>query len=281
MNFKKLAAYVQLCRPVNVLITLVSIPVACWIAGGTASSWVFILLAGTTGALVAAGANALNDAFDIDIDRINRPDRPLPQGILTPQDARRMWFILSLAATGINLFLNLASMLLVILSIALLYVYSARLKRTVLIGNILVGFMTGMTFIYGGIVVGGLERAFIPAVFAFLVNLARELLKDVEDMEGDRRENAVTLPLRYGVRTALVGATVSIFVLIGVTIAVALSPLYHPAFLYIVLVADSFMCGSIGLIWLDHSSAKNIRRASTILKGSMMIGLLSIVAGSM
>ena len=98
MNSKKLVAYIQLSRPVNVLITFVSIPVACWIAGGTGHDRLFILLAGITGALVAAGANAINDAFDIDIDRINRPDRPLPRGALTQYDARRMWLIVSLAA---------------------------------------------------------------------------------------------------------------------------------------------------------------------------------------
>ena len=106
MNSNKLIAYVQLSRPVNVLITFVSIPVACWIAGEIPFPCFVILLAGITGALVAAGANALNDAFDIDIDRINRPDRPLPRGALAPNDAKRMWLIVSIAAIGINLFLN-------------------------------------------------------------------------------------------------------------------------------------------------------------------------------
>jgi geranylgeranylglycerol-phosphate geranylgeranyltransferase len=279
MNSKKLIAYFQLSRPVNVLITFVSIPVACWIAGGTASSWLFILLAGTTGALVAAGANAMNDAFDIDIDRINRPNRPLPRGVLTPYDARRMWLIVSFTALGINLFLNSAALLMVVFSIALLYFYSLRLKRTVLTGNLVIGLMTGMAFIYGGIVVGRLERAVVPAIFAFFVNLARELLKDVEDMEGDRIENAITLPIKYGVITALVLATVSLLILIGVTIAVAVFALYHSAFLYVVLIADCLICVSILVMWCDHSS-NALRRASTILKVSMIIGLLSIIIGS-
>jgi len=279
MNSKKPAAYVQLSRPVNVLITFVSIPVACWIAGGTASAWFFILMAGTTGALVAAGANAVNDAFDIDIDRINRPDRPLPRGALTQHDARRMWLIVSGAAIGINLFLNSAALFIVVLSIALLYFYSARLKRTVFIGNVLIGSMTGMAFIYGGVVVGRIEHAVVPAIFAFLVNLARELLKDVEDMEGDRRENAVTLPVKYGVTTALILATATLLILIGVTMTVAIFGLYHSAFLYIVSVADCLMCISIIYLWLGHSPTA-IRHASTILKVSMIIGLISIIAGS-
>jgi geranylgeranylglycerol-phosphate geranylgeranyltransferase len=280
MNSKKLIAFVQLSRPVNVLITFVSIPVACWIAGGAASSWLFFLFAGVTGALVAAGANAINDAFDIDIDRINRPNRPLPRGALTPRDARRMWLILSVAALGINLFLNVAALMIAVLSIALLYFYSARLKRTVLIGNVVIGLMTGMAFIYGGVVVGRMERAVVPAIFAFFVNLARELLKDVEDMEGDRIENAVTLPVKYGVIPALVLATASLLLLIGTTIAVSIFALYNSMFLFIVLVADFLTCVSILFMWRDHSSAA-IRHVSTMLKIIIIIGLISIIAGSL
>jgi len=279
MNSKKLIAYFQLSRPLNVLITFASIPVACWIAGGTAYSWFYILLAGMTGALVAAGANAINDVFDIDIDRINRPERPLPRGALTQQDARRMWLIVSVMALGINLFLNSIALLIVVFSIALLYFYSARLKRTVLAGNLVIGLMTGMAFIYGGVVVGRMERAVVPAIFAFLVNLARELLKDIEDMEGDRREHAVTLPIKYGVIPALVLATASLIILMSATIAVVIFALYHSAFLYIVFFADCLMCVSIILMWRDHSSTA-MRRVSTILKISMIIGLISIIAGS-
>ena len=279
MNSDNLSAYIELSRPVNVLITFVSIPVACWIAGGTASSWLFMVLAGVTGAFVAAGANAVNDAFDVEIDRINRPDRPLPRGALTIQDARRMWLVLSLIALGINIFLNPVALALVTFSIAVLYFYSARLKKTVLIGNIVVGLMTGMACIYGGAVIGCVERAVVPALFAFLINLARELLKDVEDMEGDRKGNAVTLPIKYGVRTALIGATGSLLLLIVVTVAVALTALYRPAFLYVVLLADVLMCVSIGYMWLAPASPENLRLASSTLKGSMIIGLLSIIAG--
>ncbi len=94
-------------------------------------------------------------------------------------------------------------MLIVIFAVVLLYYYSARLKRTIIAGNVVVGFMTGMAFIYGGTTVGHVERALIPAIFAFLINFARELVKDVEDIEGDKKEQAVTLPVKYGIRPAL------------------------------------------------------------------------------
>jgi geranylgeranylglycerol-phosphate geranylgeranyltransferase len=280
MNFNKLKAYVHLSRPLNVLITFVSIPVACWIAGGTSITWFVILFAGTTGALVAAGANAINDVFDIDIDRINRPDRPLPSGALTSHEAKRMWLIVSAAAFGLNLFLNSAALLITVFSICLLYYYSARLKRTVLIGNLVIGLMTGMAFIYGSVVAGRVDRGIVPALFAFLVNLARELLKDVEDVEGDRIEKAMTLPVLYGAIPSLMLATVSLLLLITATVAVVLFHFYSFAFFYIVVVADCLICVSMILMWLDHSS-KSMRRINALLKISMILGLISIIAGSM
>jgi 4-hydroxybenzoate polyprenyltransferase len=98
-------------------------------------------------------------------------------------------------------------------------------------------------------------------------------------MEGDRKEHAITLPIKYGVMPTLVLATASLIVLISATIAVATFALYHSAFLYIVLVADCLMCASIILIWRDHSQIA-VRRVSTILKISMTVGLISIIVGS-
>jgi len=279
MNSKQLKAYIQLSRPVNVLITFISIPVACWIAGGMLSSRLLLFFAGFTGALVAAGANAINDAFDIDIDRINRPDRPLPRGALTVHDARKMWLVVSLTAIVINLFLNAAALLTVIFSIVLLYVYSAWLKRTVLIGNVVIGLMTGMAFIYGGLAVGSIERALVPAVFAFLINLTRELVKDIEDREGDQRAHAKTLPIQYGVVPTLLLATASLLVLVGITIAASVFHMYNSLFFFIVLIADCLMGLSILLMWRDHSP-RSMGDVSTILKIIMIIGLISIIVGS-
>jgi len=279
MNSEKLKAFVQLSRPVNIIITVASIPVACWIAGGTIQDLFVIILTALTGALVAAGANAINDSFDIEIDRINRPDRPLPSGILTQRNAQKMWLIVSMTAVCINIFINLTALLIVIFAVIILYYYSARLKRTIIAGNMVVGFMTGMAFIYGGAAVGHVERALIPAMFAFLINFARELIKDVEDLEGDKKEQAATLPVRYGIKPALILATFLLLVLVGITFVVIKYSIYHSAFTYIILIADLLMCVSGVTMWRDFSSI-NMSRASGCLKLSMVIGLIAIIAGS-
>ncbi len=280
MNSKKIRSFIRLGRPVNVVITLLSIPVACWIAGASSRQLFDIVAAALTGALVTAGANAINDFFDIEIDRINRPDRPLPRGDLSRKEARTMWIATSAAALVLNVMINPAALAIAIAAIVLLYIYSARLKVTVLAGNIVVGFMTGMAFIYGGAVAGHPDRAVMPALFAFLVNFARELIKDVEDIEGDRAEMASTLPVKFGPKPALAVATLALVLLIGCTLIAASFHFYVPAFLYIVLVADLLMLGTILMIWRDFSPSQ-MRRASNTLKLSMGIGLLSIIAGSL
>jgi geranylgeranylglycerol-phosphate geranylgeranyltransferase len=280
MNSKRLKAFIQLSRPVNVLITLASIPVASWIAGGTQYDVLPIFFAALTGALVTAGANAMNDSFDIEIDRINRPDRPLPLGVLTPRDAQWMWILVSLVSIGLNIFINISALLIVVFSILLLYYYSARLKRTIIVGNVVVGLMTGMAFIYGGAVIGRIDRAVIPALFAFLVNFSRELVKDVEDIEGDRRELAITLPVKYGSRPALILATGALALLISITLAVIKYSVYSIAFMYIISLADILLFISGVMMWRDSSPVR-MRQVSSNLKLSMVIGLAAMIAGSM
>lgn len=278
MNSEKMKAFLLLSRPVNVLITFVSIPVACWIAGGTLNEWLIILFAATTGALVTAGANAINDSFDIEIDKINKPDRPLPKGILSQSDAKLMWFLTSVIALFLNIFTNLLSLLIVAFSIVLLYFYSAKLKRTIVVGNFVVGMMTGMAFIYGGVAVGTIERSIMSALFAFFSNFARELIKDVEDVEGDKSNNAITLPVKYGIKPALMLATISLSLLVFSTIYAMIVGIYSFAF-FSVLIADLLIVITILSMWQNHSVEK-MKIVSNNLKLVMIVGLISIILGS-
>ena len=280
MATKKLFAYLELSRPVNVAITACSIPVASILAGARWPEWVQVLLAAATGGLVAAGANAINDFFDVEIDRINRPDRPLPRGALGREDAKLFWLVTSLVAVGLNLFLNVRALGIVLFAVAVLYYYSAALKRTVLAGNLVVGLLTGMAFIYGAVAVGRFERSLMPATFAFLVNVGRELIKDVEDLEGDRKESAATLPVKYGVKPAQVLTTAILSSLIAVTILAYALHLYNQWYLYLVLAIDAALVYVIVSMWREWNPG-NLHRLSLALKLSMVVGLVAIFVGSM
>ncbi len=280
MNSEKIGAYASLSRPVNVAITFVSIPLASVLSGGGPQEWLPMLLGAVSGALVAAGANAINDAFDVEIDRINRPDRAIPCGALTVAQARGFWTVVSAAAVLLSAFINALSCGIVVGAIVLLYLYSARLKGTPLTGNLVVGFMTGMAFVFGGGVVGNAAWGVMPGVFALLANVSREVMKDVEDMVGDRQKGARTLPVRFGVRAALGTASAAIVLLIGSTVVAAAHHIYTALFLYIVLPVDGALLWVVTSLWRDHSPSA-LGRYSRVLKYCMVGGIAAIAAGSL
>lgn len=279
MLSKKIKAYIDLARPVNVVITLLSIPVASILAGAQVGQWLPVLLAAVTGGFVAAGANAINDYFDVEIDKTNRPSRPIPRGDATKGEAWTEWLLLSFVAIVLNLFLNLAALAIVVFAVFILYWYSALFKRTIVIGNVVVAVMTGMAFIYGAVVVGNFSRAIMPALFAFLINIVREVIKDIEDIEGDRKDNANTLPVKYGPRPALWVATVSIVILIATTIGAYWLEIYTIYFLYPVLAVDILLTGVLIWMWKDQSPSM-MNRLSNGLKLCMVVGLIAIYLGS-
>lgn len=279
MNSSKLRALLELLRPFNAFIAFLSIVVAATIAGGQISGAVLILLASLAGGLIAGGGNAINDVFDLEIDRINKPQRPLPRGAVTKHEARLVWLVSSALGLFLTSFLSVAAMLIAAFWVVGLYYYSRALKRTVLWGNLLVGVMTGLALVFGGEVVGHPERSLIPALFAFLINVARELVKDVEDMEGDARGQASTLPLRHGVKSALRIATLVLVVLVGSTIVPYVNGLYDVTYFSLVLLVDVAIVYVIFSMWRNWSPP-NLNKLSLVLKLTMLLGLAAIYLGS-
>ena len=279
MLSKRVVGYFDLARPVNVVITLLAIPVASVLAGARANQWVPVLLAALTGGLVAAGANSINDYFDVEIDKINKPLRPIPRGDVTRKEAWIEWLTLSAIAIVLNLFLNLAAFAIALFAVFILYWYSAFFKRTIFAGNVVVAVMAGMAFVYGAAAVGNPVRAIVPSLFAFLVNLVRELIKDIEDMEGDRKEHANTLPVKYGPKPALWIASVAIIVLIGTTIAAYQFNIYNAYFLYLVAVVDVLLVAVMVWMWKDQTPS-TMNLLSNGLKVCMVVGLAAIYLGS-
>lgn len=279
MSFRKIIPYIELLRPLNVLIAFLSIAAATFLAGATAEQWKHILLASLAGGLIAGGANAINDYFDVEIDRINKSNRPLPRGSATREEAWGLWLTVSVVGLLLNIFLNSAAFVIAGTSVVILYFYSAVFKRSVLIGNFLVATMTGMAFIYGGVVAEHVDRAVIPAIFAFHINFARELVKDVEDLEGDRRENAKTFAVKYGATQALTLASITILILIVVTFVPYIVGAYSISYLLLVLLVDIGLIYVLISMWRDQTK-ENLGKLSMILKVNMLIGLVAIFLGS-
>lgn len=268
----------QITRPVNVLIGMCSIFVGALITG-TIYPLDHVLWACLSGGVIAGAANAINDYFDVGIDRINKPDRPIPAGKISQQ--RVFYFALILFGLGLifGLIINFSAFLIAFFSSLLLYWYSARLKRTVLWGNLSVSLVTGLAFIYGGVAVDRFQEALIPAGFSFLFHLGREIIKDTQDVTGDAAEQAITLPIRYGRNVALSVASLVYLVLIVVTILPYLFQIYGIWYLGVVVIGvDLVVVVLLARMWVNPSP-KNLGRISNLLKADMFMGLIAIFLG--
>jgi len=269
----------QLTRPANVLIGSLSIAVGALVTG-TLFPFRNVLLACISGGLITGGANGINDYYDIEIDRINKPYRPLPSKALTPSAA--FFFALSLFIAGILLgaLIHLFGLLIALGASILLYLYSYRLKRLPLVGNLTVSGVSALAFIYGGVAVHRFRATLIPASFAFLFHLGREIIKDVEDMIGDRIQAARTLPLVWGTKPALLLTSVIFVLLIGVTLVPYFLGVYGLwYFVTVVIGVDLFLIYAIYSMWRDPSP-RNLHRLSNLLKVDMLVGLLALYFGA-
>lgn len=275
---EKWRGFFILSRPVNVLISFLSIFVAIIICGPL-SNWPRILLACMTGAFITVAANAINDVYDLEIDRINRPHRPLPKGVITPKEAFVFSIIFYLLGVLSSALINKWTLIIALIFSALLFIYSATFKRLPLIGNFTVSLATAFAFIYGGVAVEHVENAIFPAIFAFLMHFGREIIKDMEDIEGDRRNAAQTLPIRYGMRAAQVFATLMLFSLVGITQAPYLLQVYGLWYWIVVnFGVNTVLIFSMVSLWRRPTSS-NFGLLSTLIKADMLVGLLAIFVG--
>ena len=271
-----LPAGVEVLRPANCAITFASVLLGGWLGSGAISPP--LLLAALSASLIMAGGNALNDLCDVEADRINRPDRPLPSGRLSARAARLQTVLVSALGLSLGLLLPHPAPLIAALAIVGLLAYNLWLKGVPLAGNLVVSLLCGLAFLYGGAAVQAWRGALIPAGFAFLYHLGREILKDVEDREGDRRLRGSTLPLSWGKNRSLGLVTAVYLVLVLLTPLPFLYGIYGLPYLGLVLLLDGLLLYVVFALW-HSSTADRYGRLGEVLKAGMVLGLCAIFCG--
>lgn len=279
---KTLLGYVELARPLNGIMAFIS----AWLGGMFASTGGLETLADIRLGLVSVSAlvllsagNAINDYCDYDIDCINRISRPLPSGRIRKRDA--LIFALCLIALGIGLgaCINAYALGIAMLVSTAVVTYAFWLKRTPFIGNLVVSGLTGLTFIAGGVAIESVEGTLVPAVFACLFTLPREIVKDLEDTEGD---------IKNGVRTlAILNPQLAVNLTLGFLGAVILfSPMpylfgwYSGIYLVAVVLGVDLVILYLGIrLWRDASKA-NCTFVQRWMKWDIFVGLGAIYLGT-
>jgi geranylgeranylglycerol-phosphate geranylgeranyltransferase len=268
-----LGGYLGLMRIPNGLIAVVSILVASLAATRSFAPGRSILFGAAAAFLILSGGNALNDYFDRDIDAVNKPGRPIPSGRVPRKGALAFAAVLFGAGLGASFFLPAGASALAVLNTYLLIVYARHSKRMLVLANLLVAWMTASVFLFAEAI---LRRADLPVVVlsasAFFIMMTREILKDIEDLEGDRRAGASTVPIRWGAARAR--AVSSLFVLPAVLVLVVPYAVGEMGgrYLGMVLLAAAVLAASL---FLPPGKAQKAVKAATL------VVLLAFVAGSL
>ncbi|HEY6436828.1 MAG TPA: geranylgeranylglycerol-phosphate geranylgeranyltransferase [Ignavibacteriaceae bacterium] len=276
---EKLTATIKLIRPVNFFITFISVIVAAIMCQTHNIPGLNIFLAAFAASLALASGNIVNDINDVEADKINKPFRPLPSEKITIKQAYGLYVSSVSLSIILSFFLNNIALIIVLFSILLLFIYSKFLKHIPLIGNITVALLTGLVFIFGGVVVNNPVAAIVPAIFALLINLIREIVKDIEDADGDNKAGVITFPIMFGSQKSKILILVITILLILFTSYPFLTKLYKIEYFIIVMVIVNPILVFCVKILFEEASKKNLKRISNLLKMSMVFGLIAIYLG--
>ncbi len=194
------SAFIRITRPHNAVVAGLTALIGYLIATGTLTPP--SLLLAVVVALITAGGNVINDVFDVEIDRINRPERPIPAGEISLAGAKMYTTALFVGGIAFATLTTALCLAIALVNSVTLIAYAVRLKRTPVLGNVAVAYLTASVFLFGGAFAGieGLVQNLSLAAITFLATIAREVLKDAEDVDGDAAGGAHTLPMIVGVR---------------------------------------------------------------------------------
>lgn len=264
--------------------------------------WVLTLIILAT-VFVAAGGYVINDYFDVKIDRINCPDDLVVTRHISREGAMRLFQVLTLV--GVLMALGVAwwarswtlAMIFIVIP-GLLWFYSASYKRQLLIGNIVVAFASALVPLLIAIInadylahLYGEALAYTPivgqlyvwlggfAIFAFLMTLVREMVKDIEDQEGDCEMECRTIPIVWGVKTTKIIVTILLLAIAALIVYIAWAVLPFPhswqsfSTRYVVFGLLVPIACVITLLWASTNQVE-IRRTQLVLKFMMFMGVM-------
>ena len=274
-------ASIQILRPLNMILCLFAVFIAGWLVDGISSP---LLPYATLVILCFAGAsNILNDVLDIHIDEVNRPNRVLPSGRLRIQEALLiMGFLYAVGIIACTYLQPLGRQIALITVLPLLVLYTPLFKRLPFIGNMVVGSILGLVFLFTeGAIHGNSDKMWIPFFLATALSSIRELCKDAADMEGDSTANLQTFPRKFGLISTLWFLRLLSAMLCCFAITLYTSDHYGIIYLVILILGVEIpLLYSMFVVLSEKSGSADYLKVAKILKGVTIAGMLVILSSA-
>ena len=272
-------AYIEILRIPNLLLMGIGVIFGGFIALKTYMFSQDLGLAALSAALLTAAANVMNDIRDLEIDKINRPERPIPSGRISVRVAWTLYAILLSVGILLSGVVSIECFIIAILAAILSYIYNRWFKRTGIWGNMIVSSLVSLPFIYGATAVGRGGNLFISSLStaAFFATLGREILKGIADIKGDRAKGIRTVAVRYGRKVA--GLLVLVFFVIAVMdswLPIVYEPIGIKYVSFIIITDIGFLISGLR-IFLKPDPLRALREKKVVLLW-MLTAMLAYVS---
>ncbi|ABW01790.1 geranylgeranylglycerol-phosphate geranylgeranyltransferase [Caldivirga maquilingensis] len=281
----KVTGVVKLGRMEHGLLAAITVVASYYVSGGRNGYVSLILFASTFFAEVFLFVT--NDIHNINEDRINRPNAPLVMGVVTFREA--LWLgLVSLVLSFIQVipvvmdWANSLSLIVLATALVLGYLYNSRLKRVMIINNVVVALVTSLTYLYGLASVKVIKpqpSLFITLLFLTTVvaTLGREIVKGSLDYEGDLKVGVRTIATTYGRDTANKAGSIVMMIAVALSIPLiivssAVLGRFSSLFIIFIILTDSLILTlSIRVI---KGNLRLFRELSLLAMGLTLIGLM-------
>lgn len=271
MNIK---GFIELIRPMNCFLAAIAVFIGYSVSVFAIQLDLTLLIAMASAFLICGAGQAVNDVFDLKIDKKLHPKKPLPSGRVSVTGARYFYMLLFILGILLSFFINSTAFLIAIVFSILLLVYSIFMKEYKYLGNVVVALGTAFTLIYGAAISLNFSVVVFLAGSAFFANWGREIIKDAEDLDVDRgfkKSLPMLVPKEFIKWIVLALYILAIVLAAYVWISGLLSGIFY---IGLILISAVFFMLSFLLLFRGKLSEAQLQS-----KIAMAVALLAFLAG--
>jgi geranylgeranylglycerol-phosphate geranylgeranyltransferase len=278
---KKVKGVIQLFRPELPFAAGVCVVLGEIVALGNFPPLREITLGFICGFFISGSAIVLNDYFDLEVDKVNAPSRPLPAGTVLPSEAILLTVIATIIGLSASFTLGMPAFLVCVIFWLIGFLYNWKFKEAGLLGNLMVSSSVAITFILGGIAVGEPwnKIVWVFGLMAFFIDFGEEIAGDAMDMEGDKKRDSKSIAIVKGRSFALAVSSL----LFGLVILIGFVPVIFgwlgASYLLMIFITDITIIVFTIRLLKSKTSAEGIQSMRGIYLGALL-GMLAFIVGN-
>ncbi|MEM2211622.1 MAG: UbiA family prenyltransferase [Nitrososphaerales archaeon] len=273
-------ASITLMRPINSLMVGFAVVVGIVI---TSPHMIFSqqsLFGFMTGFFISSYSMVINDFYDLEVDRVNNPYKPLPSGKIKIKFALSLAIMLLLLGLFSAILISILNFIIALIFAIISWIYNAWGKKKGIIGNMMVALSVSIPYIYGSIAIGKLNDLLIwfLALISFIAATGREVVKTISDVEGDKLRDVRSIARVYGIKYAAQLSSTLFLIAVAFSLLPIILKIVGLIYIVLILIPDAiFIYASINI--LKNYSFKNAIRIKKITLMGMLMGLIAFIIG--